>query len=173
MEEQKVVSPKKLKRVLKKSMRYIKEVRNEFFYIRNLVSSEAGKREIEKKYNGMLFTDTRGVYDKGVIRNVKTIKIYGKKQRDRILIDITYDASGISITIGDNPKKIGVFFARFYDYNCENIQQVIYNHQGFTKIKSYDISVSKDKTLEGTQTDYERPDKTLITALLGFRRRIS
>lgn len=160
---------KKYKKVLKKIGSQVKKIKNTFFKIRDLVSNNKFKDiQIEKNVKGNLITDT--IQKDGY--KLHCIKVFDAEQNN-LLYEILYGVSGVSIRVGEDPHVVGIYYIKFSDFNCDNIEEVEYNHLTVSNMKCYKLKVDKEGNITGSCEIIDRPYETFFSKVFGFPFRLA
>lgn len=167
--ESNIIPQNKLKIMLKKVQQRIDDVKKEFFSIRQFTSmGELGEIEIYKKFGGVLKSENIIINDNGTQYTLKSIKIYDKNVKDKLLYDITYGHNGISITIGDDPNRVGIYYVKFLDFNCESLREVVFNRKCIDRLENYRLKIIDNDNIESEIMFTERSDRSLLNKIFGF-----
>lgn len=160
----------KAEKIVKGLKSKIEEVKKDFFTIRHLTSMhELSAIEIEKKYNAILRVEDKEIEEDENKSIAKSVKLLTKGKKSRVLYEIIYGSHGLTITVGDDPYRVGIYLLKYADFACEGLKQVIFTKKCLDRIENYKIDINNGQTI-GECTVFDREDKSIIGKLVAAMR---
>ncbi len=154
---------KELRKIIVKSNSQLQKVRKEVEQLRSILQhNESIDIKILKRYNGILKIENIEQTDENNTYNAKVIRIYSKSQPSEIIFEMIYSGSGIIVSFGSNHYIEGIYLAKFSDFDCNNLIEIIYNKYSLTKVLSYHINIDGNNSLHGTIDYLPREDMSIV-----------
>ena len=134
----------KYKYAYSKAQKKIYKLKTVFFNLRSIMNTGGySVKTLEKMYKGIVKSGT--VEENGF--KLQFVSVFDKKDSNKLKYEIKYGINGVSIKVTNDELISGIHYIKFEDFDCNKIQEIVYNYYTYDRIETYRMFIKEDSTI--------------------------
>lgn len=160
------LNEKQVNNIIKSLNSDIEKIKKEFYAIRDEASmSGFSEKAVLQKYNAIMRIDDTQVTENDINYIVKSVKIISKNH-NKLLYEIRYGSNGLTIIIGDDKYREGIYLVKFSDFTLNKLTELMYTKKLLDRYEYYIINMSPEGVLTGEYKSSDRRNVSFLGAIV-------
>jgi len=135
------IMQKKYKYAFDRSQRKIGKIKTIFYNLRSIMNKGGfSVKTLEKMYKGIV--QSGDMIENGY--KIQFVTVFDNKDKTKLKYQIKYGINGVTVKVSDDVTIAGIHYAKFSDFDCKKLQEVLFNYHVPDRIETYKMLIKED-----------------------------